>query len=328
MNKLFTFSLLFAGFGLNAQSYAPPAGTAGTTALKKDSSAFIAWATGATVQRGFLQASDTTIEVDGNNKASFGVATNATGPAEGSSVDVVSLGDGGMATLTFAQPITNGPGPDFAVFENALDNTFLELGFVEVSSDGVHFFRFPAHSEVQTATQVSSFGATDCRYVNNLAGKYRQGFGTPFDLSDLPVDALLNLDAITHVRVLDVIGAVEEEFGTHDSQGNMVNDPFPTAFASGGFDLDAVGVIHQQVLGMDELTQAFSLYPNPSTGIIYLKATQPGTLEIFDLTGRSLYAASNISETTIDLSQWSANSIFRVRFTNAQGTSVRYVILQ
>jgi hypothetical protein len=328
MNRSLTFPFLFLAFGLSAQSYAPPAGTAGTTAMKKDSSAFIAWATGATVQRGFLQASDTTIEVDGNNKASFGIAANATGPAQGSSVDVVSLGDGGIATLTFAQAIANGPGPDLAVFENALDNTFLEFGFVEVSSDGVHFFRFPAHSEVQTATQVSSFGSTDCRYIHNLAGKYKQGFGTPFDLSDLPVDALLNPDAITHVRILDVIGAVEEEFATHDSQGNIVNDPFPTAFASGGFDLDAVGVIHQQVLGLDEFAQTFSLYPNPSAGIIYLKANQPGELEIFDLTGRSLYVVSDISETTIDLTQWSVNSVFRVRFTNAEGTSVRAVIMQ
>ena len=328
MNKLLTLSAIWLTFGLQAQSYAPPAGTAGTTAMKKDSSAFIAWATGAVVERGFLQISDTTTEIDGDNKASFGVAVNATGPAQGSSVDIVSLGDGGMATLTFAQPIANGPGPDFAVFENALDNTFLELGFVEVSSDGVYFVRFPAHSEVQTDTQVFSFGSTDCRYINNLAGKYKQGFGTPFDLSDLPLDALLNQDAITHVRVIDVIGIVEEAFATHDGQGNIVNDPYPTPFASGGFDLDAVGVIHQQVLGLNELSAAFSLYPNPSTGFIYLQAGQPGELEIFDFTGRSLYRQENISQTTIDLRPWSGNSVFCVRFTNAQGTSVRSVILQ
>ena len=45
----------------------------------------------------------------------------------------VSLGDGGYAVVTFDKPITNGPGYDFAVFENGLNDSFLELAFVVVS---------------------------------------------------------------------------------------------------------------------------------------------------------------------------------------------------
>lgn len=251
---------------LMAQSYAPPAGEVGTTAIHKDSSVFLAWATGVEIERGFLQISDTTIVLDGSNKVSHGEALDALGPAEGNSMNVVSLGDGGMATLTFSGLIYDGSGPDFAVFENSFQPDFLELAFVEVSSDGIHFVRFPAHSENQFQDQIFGFGLMDCRYVNNLAGKYKQGFGTPFDLSDLPDDPLLNKNAITHVRVIDVVGAIEPEFATYDAVGNIVNDPFPTPFASGGFDLDAVGVIHFQAsLGLEDqpLETRVSVFPNP-----------------------------------------------------------------
>ena len=71
----------------------------------------------------------------------FGEPEDATGMAGDGRV--VSLGDGGVAILTFDTPLSDGPGPDFAVFENAFLETFLELAFVEVSSDDVNYFRFP-----------------------------------------------------------------------------------------------------------------------------------------------------------------------------------------
>ena len=152
--------------------------------------------------------------------------------------------------MTFASPICNRPGPDFAVFENGFANAqnpdmyFLELGFVEVSSDGVNFFRFPAISNVQTSTQIGGFGCIDPTQIHNLASKYPAMYGTPFELDEIPDNPLLNKNNITHVRIVDVIGTIDPEYCTYDSQGHIVNDPWPTAFASGGMDLDAVGVIH------------------------------------------------------------------------------------
>ena len=54
----------------------------------------------------------------------------------------------------------------------------------------------------------------------------------------------LDKDHITHVRIIDVIGNIDPEYATYDCQGNPINDPWPTPFASCGMDLDAVGVIH------------------------------------------------------------------------------------
>src|SRR5437868_4541796 len=118
-----------------------PVGTIGTTAMYKDSSGFVAWGKMCNLTKGYQDVSNTSL-----GYANFGDSSYAIGKADGS---IVSLGDGGIAVVTFTTPIKNGPGFDFAVFENSFDGAFLELAFVEVSSDGTTFFRFPATSNSQ-----------------------------------------------------------------------------------------------------------------------------------------------------------------------------------
>ncbi len=231
---------------LSAQSgpFAPAAGQLGSTAISKDSAIWELWGTGLEVQRGWINISDPSEEDMGSKFASFGRVANALGKASGNTVEVISLGDGGVATYTFDAPLVDGPGWDFAVFENGFLDTYLELAFVEVSSDGKNFFRFPAVSLTDDTQQIGPFGALDPTYINQLAGKYRVGFGTPFDLAELPADSLLDKTAIRFVRIIDVVGSIDPAFGSMDSEGNMINDLFPTPFASGGFDLEALGLIH------------------------------------------------------------------------------------
>ena len=225
--------------------FAPAQGQPGTTAMYADSSAFVAWATGCVAEPGPMNITNP----GGGNAGAGWPASNVIGYPEGT-MGVTCLGDGGMATVTFASPICNRPGPDFAVFENGFENAqapgywFLELGFVEVSSDGENFFRFPAYSNTQTETQLGSMGCIDPSQIHNLASKYGAMYGTPFDLDEVPDDPLLDKEHITHVRIVDVVGCIDPEYATYDCQGHPVNDPWPTPFASCGMDLDAVGVIH------------------------------------------------------------------------------------
>lgn len=138
---LILLCLGFFSLSVKAQ-YAPPVGQLGSTAIHKDSITIIAWATQCTAVLGWQNIADHSL-----GKTTTGTSSSAIGIADN---DVISLGDGGTAILQFAQAITNGPGPDFAIFENSFDNFFLELAFVEVSSDGQNYFRFPAHSLTQT----------------------------------------------------------------------------------------------------------------------------------------------------------------------------------
>lgn len=226
---------------LLAGPFAPAAGLPGSDAVLHSDSRFVAWATSVvSLTRGPRTIADPSLGV-----ASFGAPGNALGPAGIDPTHVVSLGDGGSITLAFDQPITNGPGFDFAVFENAFADVFLELAFVEVSSNGVDFYRFPSTSLTPVAAQIDSFGSIDPTNIDNLAGKHRSGFGTPFDLDDIQVDSIaFDASRVRYVRIIDVVGSIDPLFATTDSVGSVINDPWPTVFASGGFDLDGVGVIH------------------------------------------------------------------------------------
>jgi len=225
--------------------FSPSGEQAGSTAIHASSSLIVGWATEvANLTRGPQNIANPSL---GN--ASVGVGENALGAANGS---LVSLGDGGSITLSFNTAITNGLGTDFAVFENAFRQSsssplyFLELAFVEVSSNGLDFFRFPSISLTQTETQVGGFGNLDPTYIHNLAGKDLAGWGTAFDLADmLGISPLLDVNAVTHIRLIDVVGSINPLYASYDSLGNMINDPYSTPFASGGFDLDAIGVINQ-----------------------------------------------------------------------------------
>lgn len=251
--------------------FAPAAGEVGSTAISMESPLIVNWATGVTeLMRGFVNISDTTAEADSLNKASYGLAEDAVGAATNDG-KVVSLGDAGSITLTFEHNIIDGEGADFAIFENSFSPTYLEFAFVEVSSDGINFVRFPSVSLAPIADQVTSFGSSDPRDFYNLAGKYEGGFGVPFDLNELEGAFGLDVQAVTHVRIIDVVGSVDPMYGSVDSKGTIINDPFPTEFASGGFDLDGVAVIHQDpATGLFEKEESISmdLYPNPAIDVL------------------------------------------------------------
>ncbi len=226
-----------------AITYSPAAGLGGSAAISMDDPAFVAWAA---AYENYMPGS----EVD----AVWQTPEYSLGPAAGTSYDVVSLGRGGSITLCFDTPLQNGEGWDFAVFENSFNNYNLELAFVEVSSNGVEFVRFDAIS--RTPSPVSTYGSVDATRITGFAGKYKQGYGVPFDLSDLAEKSLVqsgqvDLSAVSHIRIVDVIG----DGSTMDADGNPVYDPYPT-FGSAGFDLDAVGVSNGAPYPEDSIMEA------------------------------------------------------------------------
>lgn len=311
---------------VNAQ-YAPAAGMPGSTAMYKDSSAFKAWATGCTLQRAWQDIADTTL-----GYVTVGDETSAIGKA--GTNGIVSLGDGGVATLTFAEPIYNGQGADFAVFENGFTTgpglAFLEFGFVEVSSDGVNFVRFPAISHIQDTTQMAMEGI-DCSLVHNLAGKYVNGYGTPFDLEELANEPNLDINRITHVRIIDVVGSIDPAYATYDSEGHKVNDPYPTPFPSSGFDLDAVGAINVLSTGVNEVNEtAFSIYPNPANDVLHValnKADSHCNIVVTDLSGRQVYLQSAISNLQSEINISSLNTgIYIVSIQSNKGVSTTKLV--
>jgi Secretion system C-terminal sorting domain len=282
--------LLCFQYAASAQ-FAPAADLSGTTAIPAGSNSFVDWASGCVVQRGPMNIANPSLGL-----ATAGADSAGTGPSD---AVTVSLGDGGNANLTFNHSIYNGPGADFAVFENGFmvndsNIAFLELGFVEVSTDGVHYIRFPATTYVQDTAQLNNDGGMDCAQINNLAGKYVAHYGTPFDLNELVDSPGLDVNNVNYIKIIDVVGSVDSAYGSRDHNGRMINDPWPTPFASCGFDLDAIGVIH--ATGISGITSTanvtFKVYPNPVyTGDVVLVQLPENalSLKLTDINGRLLH---------------------------------------
>lgn len=146
------------------------------------------------------------------------------GGAKAGGLDVVSLGQGGTVVVALDdQPLIDGPGPDLVVFENAFAG-FIETGRVAVSADGVTWHEWPC-----AAQQAPNYPG--CAGVTPVFSAPDNGI-SPLDVALAGGDAfdLQALGAIGPgpwrlVRITDT--------GFNQYLGN-----------SGGFDLDAVAVIH------------------------------------------------------------------------------------
>lgn len=234
-----------------AGPFDPAAGQPGSLAVAATDPGLIAWATGFV---NYLPSAGVDAAFRTPDRA-LGPGGHTIDPVTGQPrdpiFDVVSLGNAGSITLTFDGTLFDGPGWDFAVFENAFNDTFLELARVQVSSDGAQFSPFfPAFS--CTPGPVGAFGSVNPTNLHGFAGKYRAGFGTAFDLAIFAQVPGINVQAISHVRIVDVIGdgsEFDDQPAGVDLCGDgmpgpqRIFDPHPTT-GSAGFDLEAIGVRH------------------------------------------------------------------------------------
>lgn len=277
MQKLLLIFLAFYTIGLKAQ-FGTPAGTVGSTAIHADSNCFIDWASTAHIIKGFRD-----ISTQDSGFVDVGSAESACGPAKQNGV--VSLGDSGVAVVQFFNAIIDGPGFDFAIFENAFNDTFLELAHVEISNDGKTYYKFPSTSLTQFKKQIGAFDGIYTEKIHNLAGKYRFPFGTPFDISEL--DSIYpNLpEEFYFVRITDVIGSINPDWATKDHLGNIINDPWPTPFISSGFDLDAVGMINGRITNCFNPEKLPSMYFFSNDEGTFIKSRETCTIHFYSNTG-------------------------------------------
>ena len=140
----------------------------------------------------------------------------------GGSLDVLSLGQEGSIVVTFrALDLIDGPGADLLVFENPFVG-WAETGVVGVSSDGQTWTEWPCDAENEAEGYPGCAGVA-LVYANSTNGVDATdpdaAGGDRFDLGDIGVAQA------RYVRV-------------RDSGANSYDG------VSGGFDLDAIAVIH------------------------------------------------------------------------------------
>ncbi len=281
---------------LHAQ-FAPAPPNINSSAIHKNDTSFSFWANSIELKRGWQNIADTSL-----GKTTVGTEQSALNVANNS---VISLGDKGSAILKFPFTIYNVSGFDFAIFENGFaqnglteNEYFLELAIVSVSQNGIDFIPFESTSLTDNYTQLGSFESINCTKINNLAGKYPINYGTPFDMNEL------GLDSIVAIKITDVVGTIDSNYASFDSQGNIINDPYPTAFASGGFDLNAVGAINQPYTDttqnndttttniFNNSTSQINIFPNPvfKGTILNVESTNlKSNISIFNTLGKRIF---------------------------------------
>ncbi len=301
--------------------FAPAAGKPGSDAIFKDSSIIKFWCDSIIIQKGPIQINDTIL-----GYPTIGEASSVYGKALENGI--VSLGDGGIATAYFKGGVFDEEGPDFAIFENGFeipgtDTYHMELAFVEVSTDGKKFFRFPAQSLNDSNNQVGNFTGMFPEKVRNLAGKHIAAYGVPFDLEEL-FDSLQH-KPIHYIRIIDVIGSLNDSFANKDAFGRKINDPFPTPYPSSGFDLDAIGIIHgENSNSIEEIySQRYKVYPNPLIGNNELTIENPEneiTIECFDSNGKLIKKLIS-NESKVSIKPETSSKLIFVRITSIKGIS-------
>ena len=102
---------------------------------------------------------------------------------------------------------------------------------------------------------------------------------------------------MTHIKVIDVVGTISNLYSTIDTAGNKINDPWPTPFASSGFDLDALGLIHVNgINSIEEKKINIAIYPNPFTDKITLEIEDEITaIQLVSISGSTLSLGGNKS---------------------------------
>lgn len=150
--------------------------------------------------------------------------------APGGSEDVVSVGCGGSLVVDLGpEGAVDGPGVDLIVFENPFSEEFPEPAHVWVSADGCAWETFVC----DPTTLVGCAGQTPVAALPGTAIDPRvpaEAGGDGFDLADV------GLPWIRFVRVLDDSALYWAQY-----DGDWCD---PGMGGKGGFDLDAVSVVH------------------------------------------------------------------------------------
>lgn len=211
---------------------------------------------------------------------------------------VLTLGAGGSVTLGFGVTIADGPGIDLVVAENPFfyplgsASTFAEVAYVEVSTNGADFVRFPSHY-AGPMVPLAPFGSAPLGTYRGLAGttpvfaNVVTGIGDPFDpttgggdafdLGELASEAavqngLVDLTAIHFVRIVDVRAGIDA-----DSSGQFIFDNG----GGGSADIDAVTVVHDSV-SANQSGPEVEIDSDPQ-GFLHVRIGDPDGLQDLDL---------------------------------------------
>jgi len=218
----------------------------------------------------------------------------------GGSLHVLTLGESGNVTLGFDVTIVDGPGADFTTFENGFvfgaGSVFSEIAFVEVSTNGVDFARFPS-KYFGTGSSMGAYRniAGGMPVVTNALTNTVSPFdptvsgGEAFDLADLVNEpSVLAGDVL--LSDIHFVRLVDCPPGSTDSLGTPIG-------AAGGADFDAIAVINSDVTSVAGQPTC-DLFLDAQNRVNLVLGDPNG---LFDIDFSTLHASWNLAALPLDV---------------------------
>ncbi len=213
---------------------------------------------------------------------------------ETSQQEILSIGLGGEIIVGFKDYIiTDGPGIDFIIFENAFINPinqgiFAEPAIISVSYNGIDFIEFPYDST--TLKGLAGITPTNGKVE---ASKYPACGGDGFDLSTI------GLDKVKYIKIKDISSIIS----TLDESNIYYN---PESIIS-GFDLDAVAGINlaPTISKVNEPEDDYNIFYNNNSGIlnIYSYKENNFSIRLFNLMGQVINSSKYSRRASLDISE-------------------------
>ncbi|MBZ0264832.1 T9SS type A sorting domain-containing protein [bacterium] len=226
--------------------------------------------------------------------------------------EILTLGTDGWIILSFEDdPIIDGDGFDFTVFENAFyfgepPRVYTEAGIVSVSEDGNQWVEFPYNPD----TLAGLAGITPVDGAADPLNPDESG-GDSFDLSEIGVEL------VRYIRITDA--------------GDLVTDLGPS------FDLDAVAGLHFQVSDVPSTTPIASdfnleVYPNPFNSTLHVsfenELSRQFRLRILNMMGQEIILSDRLAHSWEWQSGNTAAGIYLIQLlANNKVLSSRQVVL-
>ena len=111
------------------------------------------------------------------------------------------------------------------------------------------------------------------------------------------------------------LGRHYDDYDFKDSKENMINDPWPTPFASSGFDLDAVGVINQSPQMKINWIDKQNIYFQSETRVLHFPEVSNTDISLFSLEGKLVFKTKQ-NQLQMSIPTKIADGVYIVKLNN------------
>lgn len=254
-------------------------------------------------------------------------------------VSLTATNANGSNTSTQTNYITVSAPPATPTITAGGPTTFCQGGSVTLTAPASSSYAWSSGQTTQSIT-VSNAGSYTVTVANAAGCQSAASSATSVTINPLPSISFPNLGTVCNYNPSFTLTTASPAGGTYSGTGVSGNTFNPSTAGNGTFTIsynytNANGcsntgqsqIIVDPCLGINENDELFTLYPNPTTGVLHITSTVAiEKVVVIDAFGRMVYSSAS-NQTEIDLSNF-ASGMYQVHVQTNEGTQVVPVILK